>query len=48
MLAMTRYPEVFFKAQSEMDRVIGHDRLPTSDDTGSLPYLMCLYKEVFR
>lgn len=48
MLAMARYPEAFSKAQAEMDRVIGQDRLPTSDDTDSLPYLMCLYKEVFR
>jgi cytochrome P450 len=48
VLAMARYPGAFSKAQAEMDRVIGHDRLPSLDDMDSLPYLVCLYKEVFR
>ncbi|KAG5730241.1 O-methylsterigmatocystin oxidoreductase [Termitomyces sp. T112] len=48
MLAMVRHPEVLFKAQEEMDRVIGVDRLPTYNDRGSLPYLDCVLKEVLR
>ncbi|KAF5375444.1 hypothetical protein D9615_007975 [Tricholomella constricta] len=48
ILAMVRHPEVFRKAQDEMDRVIGSGRLPTLNDRGSLPYLECVLKEVLR
>ncbi|KAF9463358.1 cytochrome P450 [Collybia nuda] len=48
ILAMVRNPEVFRKAQDEIDRVVGADRLPTMDDRGSLPYLECVLKEVLR
>ncbi|KAJ3487101.1 hypothetical protein NLI96_g3767 [Meripilus lineatus] len=48
MLAMTKHPEVFKKAQEEIDRVIGHNRLPDFDDRDSLPYLNCVIKEVYR
>jgi hypothetical protein len=48
VLAMVRNPEAFKKAQDEMDRVIGNDRLPTFHDRNSLPYLECVLKEVFR
>lgn len=48
ILAMVRNPEAFKKAQDEIDRVIGSDRLPTIDDRSSLPYLECVLKEVFR
>ncbi|KAG6829235.1 hypothetical protein H0H92_005237 [Tricholoma furcatifolium] len=48
ILAMTRYPKVFLKAQGEMDRVIGNGRLPTHDDRGLLPYLDCVLNEVLR
>lgn len=48
ILAMVRNPEAFKKAQEEIDRVIGSDRLPTIDDMNSLPYLECVLKEVVR
>lgn len=48
ILAMVRNPEVFKKAQDEIDQVIGSDRLPTFHDRASLPYLDCVLKEVFR
>ena len=47
-LAMALYPEVQAKAQSEIDRVIGSDRLPGFQDRDSLPYLNALTKEVLR
>lgn len=45
---MTMYPDVFRKAQAEIDRVIGPDRLPDFDDRESLPYLECIIREVYR
>ena len=47
---MTLYPEVQAKAQEELDRVIGPDRLPDFYDreAHSLPYLECVIKEVYR
>lgn len=47
-LAMTIYPDVQRRAQAEIDAVIGNDRLPTSSDRESLPYVDALVKEVFR
>ena len=45
---MMMHPEVQRKAQAEIDRVIGSDRLPTLADQPSLPYIEALTKEVFR
>ncbi|KAI0776613.1 cytochrome P450 [Trametes elegans] len=47
-LTMTRNPHVYRKAQEEMDRVVGHDRLPDYSDRESLPYLNALLEEVLR
>ena len=47
-LAMSLYPEVQAKAQSEIDRIIGRNRLPRFEDRDSLPYLNALMKEVLR
>ncbi|EJC98989.1 cytochrome P450 [Fomitiporia mediterranea MF3/22] len=47
-LAMTVYPEVQRKAQVEIDRVIGNERLPSFDDRNSLPYIDAIIKEVLR
>jgi len=47
-LAMLMNPEAQTKAQEEIDRVIGTDRLPTFDDEPKLPYVTALAKEVFR
>ncbi|KAI8240878.1 Multifunctional cytochrome P450 monooxygenase [Colletotrichum sp. SAR 10_96] len=37
-LAMAKYPEVQKKAQEEIDRVIGSERLPNLDDRDKLPW----------
>ncbi|KZV77325.1 cytochrome P450 [Peniophora sp. CONT] len=47
-LAMLKFPEAQAKAQEELDRVVGTDRLPTFEDEPKLPYLGALVKEVFR
>ncbi|KAF8308968.1 cytochrome P450 [Clavulina sp. PMI_390] len=48
--AMLLHPEVQQKAQDEIDRVIGHDRLPTHEDyaAGRLPYVEAIFKETIR
>lgn len=46
-LAMTLYPEVQRKAQSELDRVLG-GRLPRVADRRLLPYVDAVVKEVYR
>ena len=38
-LAMTLHPEAQKKAQDELDRVVGPDRLPTFADRPNLPYV---------
>jgi len=48
MYAMTVWPEAQRKAQEEIDRVIGRDRLPTFEDRDSLPYTVAIYREVMR
>jgi len=48
MLAMVIHPDVYLKAQEEMDRVVGTARLPELDDRDSLPYLNAVIKETFR
>ncbi|KAI0258094.1 cytochrome P450, partial [Gloeopeniophorella convolvens] len=47
-LAMLMNPDAQTKAQEEIDRVIGTDRLPTFDDEAKLPYVSALAREVFR
>ena len=47
-LAMTLYPEVVARAQEEIDRVVGRDRLPTVEDRKTMPYLDALMKETLR
>ncbi|KAF9256203.1 cytochrome P450 [Marasmius fiardii PR-910] len=48
VLVMVLHPRVFQKAQEEMDRVIGKDSLPSTEDRDSLPYFECVMKEVLR
>ncbi|TCD63011.1 hypothetical protein EIP91_006103 [Steccherinum ochraceum] len=48
MLAMILHPEVQAKAQEEIDRVVGRDRLPTSSDSDDLPYVWSVVREVIR
>jgi len=48
LFCMVKNPEVFKKAQEEIDRVIGNDRLIDYDDKDSLPYFAAVLKEVLR
>ncbi|CAG8909736.1 unnamed protein product [Penicillium egyptiacum] len=48
LLAMTLNPEVVKKAQEELDRVVGSDRLPTWEDEQNLPYTRAMIKETLR
>lgn len=48
LLAMVLYPEVQSKAQEEIDRVVGSDRLPDFNDRPSLPYVEGVLLETFR
>ena len=48
ILAMTKFPAAQKKAQEEIDRVVGGDRLPTFDDENNLPYIRAMVKEVLR
>ncbi len=45
---MTVFPDVQRKAQEEIDRVIGANRLPTAQDRENLPYINAIVKEVLR
>ncbi|KAF8973003.1 cytochrome P450 [Flammula alnicola] len=45
---MAIHPEVQKKAQEEIDRVVGSERLPDFEDRPSLPYVEAIYREVMR
>ena len=45
---MTLFPDIQSKAQEEIDRVVGNDRLPGYADRDSLPYVSALQSEVYR
>ncbi|KAK9671258.1 hypothetical protein RND81_12G017400 [Saponaria officinalis] len=45
---LIRNPRVQKKAQEELDRVIGQERIMTEEDFSSLPYLQALAKESLR
>lgn len=47
ILAMLLYPDAQKAAQQELDRVCG-DRLPTTEDEFSLPFVRACVKETFR
>ncbi|KIN97354.1 hypothetical protein M404DRAFT_32334 [Pisolithus tinctorius Marx 270] len=48
LLAMVLHPDVQRKAQEEIDRVVGTDRLPDFDDRPSLPYVEAILLETLR
>ncbi|TFK88359.1 cytochrome P450 [Polyporus arcularius HHB13444] len=48
LCAMLHSPGSVRKAQEELDRVVGRERLPTFDDERSLPYLEAFIAEVYR
>ncbi|KAF9526061.1 cytochrome P450 [Crepidotus variabilis] len=45
---IAKHPEVQERAQSEIDRLVGKDRLPSYDDRNHLPYIEAIYREVLR
>lgn len=45
-LAMVLYPDVQRRAQTELDSVVGTDRLPCLEDREKLPYINALVKEL--
>lgn len=47
-LVMMLYPEAQAKAQAEIDRVVGNQRLPMMADRPKLPYVEALIKELLR
>lgn len=47
-LAMIKFEHVQRKAQEEIDRVVGTDRLPSFEDREKLPYINALVKEATR
>ncbi|KAJ8690110.1 hypothetical protein PTI98_011569 [Pleurotus ostreatus] len=46
ILAMINFPAVQKRAQEEIDRIIGGERVPNLDDFDKLPYLKAVIKEV--
>lgn len=48
VMAAVLYPEAMRKAQEEIDRVVGRERLPSFDDNDRLPYVHGIVKEVHR
>jgi cytochrome P450 len=47
-LAMLLNPDVQKKAQAEVDRIVGADRLPEIEDRKDMPYIEALVNELFR
>jgi len=45
---MLHHPDVYCKAQEEIDRVIGYERLPELADRDSLPYFEAVIMELYR
>ena len=48
ILAFLIFPEVVQKAQEEIDRVVGIDRLPNFEDRKDLPFIDGIVKEAWR
>lgn len=48
VLVMVRQPDIYCKLQQEMNKAVGHERLPDFDDRQSLPYLNAVIKELYR
>ncbi|KAI0027606.1 cytochrome P450 monooxygenase [Vararia minispora EC-137] len=47
-LAMARNPDIYAKAQAEIDTVVGPDRLPDVGDRLSLPFVEAVLIELYR
>ncbi|KAJ7689941.1 cytochrome P450 [Mycena rosella] len=47
-LALSSYTDVQKRAQEELDRIVGRDRLPSLEDRPNLPYLEAIVQELHR
>lgn len=45
---MMTHPDIQQRAQAEIDKVVGPDRLPTLEDELDLPFVSAVVKEVQR
>lgn len=43
---MVLFPEVVYKAQAQLDAVVGRSRFPTAEDRPNLPYIEAIIREV--
>ncbi|KAI0031951.1 cytochrome P450 [Vararia minispora EC-137] len=48
LLQMALQPSIQVKAQEELDRVVGSERLPNFDDRANLPYIQAILMEALR
>ncbi|KAJ3557244.1 hypothetical protein NM688_g1574 [Phlebia brevispora] len=48
ILAMVLHPSAVKRAQAQIDKVVGRERLPTFADRARLPYIDAIVKEVLR
>ncbi|KAG8196134.1 hypothetical protein JTE90_007869 [Oedothorax gibbosus] len=48
ILTIAAYPDIQAKVHEEIDRVVGRDRLPSSDDRPKMPYCEAVIMEVMR
>jgi len=48
ILYLMQNPHVQRKAQEEVDRIVGHERLPTWEDTCQLSYMNLVLQETYR
>ncbi|KAF8074119.1 cytochrome P450 [Lyophyllum atratum] len=48
VLFMLSHPHVLEKAQEEVDRVVGEERMPAFEDEQAMPYLVACVKETMR
>jgi len=48
VLGMLKNPDAQRRGQSEIDRVVGTDRLPSFEDKENLPYVHAIYEETLR
>jgi cytochrome P450 len=47
-IVLAKFPDAQKKAQEEIDRVIGAERLPMLKDRADLPYIDAIVKELLR
>ncbi len=47
-MALALHPDKLRKAQTELDEVVGTERMPKISDKASLPYVNALIKETMR